>query len=52
VRQFWADEIARDPEAAIDAVIAHLQSKGVTSVYFSNDIDGTDEQSASATGTP
>jgi agmatinase len=52
VRQFWAEDIARDPDAAIDAVIAHLHSKGVTSVYFSNDIDGTDEKWAQATGTP
>jgi agmatinase len=52
VRQFWAEEIAKDPEAAIEGVVTHLRGKGVTSVYFSNDIDGTDEKWASATGTP
>ena len=52
VRQFWADEILRDPERAIDDVIAHLQKLGVTGVYFSNDIDGTDAKHAEATGTP
>src|SRR5439155_17889997 len=34
------------------AVIAHLRATGVTAVYFSNDIDGTDAEHASATGTP
>jgi guanidinobutyrase len=52
VRQFWADEILRDPDAALDAVIDHLRMLGVTSVYFSNDIDGTDAKHAEATGTP
>ena len=36
----------------IDEVIAHLKARGVTGVYFSNDIDGTDEAWADATGTP
>jgi agmatinase len=52
VRQFWAEEIAKDPDGAIEGVVAHLRGKGVTSVYFSNDIDGTDEKWAQATGTP
>jgi agmatinase len=52
VRQFWASEIAEDPERAIDDVIAHLRARGVQSVYFSNDIDGTDAKFAEATGTP
>jgi agmatinase len=52
VRQFWAEEILRDPDRAIDDVIAHLQKLGVTGVYFSNDIDGTDAKHAEATGTP
>ena len=46
VRQFWADEIRRDPERALDDVIAHLQKLAVTGVYFSNDIDGTDAKHA------
>lgn len=52
VRQLWAAEIVRDPERAIEDVIAHLRGLGVTSVYFSNDIDGTDAAFAQATGTP
>lgn len=52
VRQVWPDEIARDPDAAITAIIDHLRARDVTSVYFSNDIDGTDASYAEATGTP
>jgi agmatinase len=52
VRQLWAAEVRRDPGAAIDAVIAQLRAAGVTEVYFSNDIDGTDAAIAEATGTP
>jgi agmatinase len=52
VRQFWADEILRDPDRALDAVVDHLRARGVTGVYFSNDIDGTDAAHAEATGTP
>jgi agmatinase len=52
VRQFWAAECRARPAEAIDALIAHLRGAGVTSVYFSNDIDGTDAAYADATGTP
>ncbi|MDB4943501.1 MAG: Guanidinobutyrase [Labilithrix sp.] len=52
VRQFWAKECLEDPEGSLDAIIAHLKERGVTSVYFSNDIDGTDSAWADATGTP
>jgi arginase family enzyme len=52
VRQFWASECLRDPGAALDAIVAHVKSTGVPSVYFSNDVDGTDERFVSATGTP
>jgi arginase family enzyme len=52
VRQFWAKDILADPDAALDAVIAHVKSTGVSGVYFSNDIDGTDSSWADATGTP
>lgn len=52
VRQLWADECNREPQAAIETVIAHLRERQVTGVYFSNDIDGTDSQWADATGTP
>ena len=44
VRQFWAEEVNRDPEAAVAAIVAHVKASGVKAVYFSNDIDGTDER--------
>jgi agmatinase len=52
VRQLWADECRRDEGAAIARVVSHLEALGVDGVYFSNDIDGTDAELASATGTP
>ncbi len=52
VRQFWAAEVAADPARALDAILAHVKASGVGSVYFSNDIDGTDLTFADATGTP
>ncbi len=52
VRQFWASDARARPEAVLDELIAHLQAVGVKSVYFSNDIDGTDATWADATGTP
>jgi agmatinase len=52
VRQFWAEECRRNPAAALDALIGHLREVRAESVYFSNDIDGTDAEYAAATGTP
>jgi agmatinase len=52
VVQRWADECRREPERVVDEIIAHYKKLGVRGVYFSNDIDGTDENWASATGTP
>jgi agmatinase len=52
VRQFWAEECLRRPDAVLDELIAHLHDKGLRKVYFSNDVDGTDARWASATGTP
>ena len=52
VRQFWAKECLENPAQALDGIIAHLKKTGITGVYFSNDIDGTDERYADATGTP
>ena len=52
VRQFWAAEIRSDPARALDAVVAHVKASAVSSVYFSNDVDGTDQAFADATGTP
>jgi agmatinase len=52
VRQLWAAEVNRDPGAAAEGVLATLRAAGVREVYFSNDVDGTDERFAEATGTP
>ncbi len=52
MRQFWAEEVLADPEGALKNVIAHLHKVGVRQIYFSNDIDGTDDSHADATGTP
>ncbi|GAO04021.1 arginase family protein [Anaeromyxobacter sp. PSR-1] len=52
VRQFWAADVLADPRAALDQILAHVKATGVSSVYFSNDIDGTDQEWADATGTP
>ncbi|WP_242395418.1 arginase family protein [Anaeromyxobacter oryzisoli] len=52
VRQLWAAEVARDPAAALDAILAQVKGAGVSEVYFTNDIDGTDAAFADATGTP
>ena len=52
VRQLWAEECLRRPAESLDEVIAHLRRVGATAVYFSNDIDGTDERFGDATGTP
>jgi len=53
VKQYWAHEINSQPEAQmIQTIIEHLKSKGIKNIYFSNDIDGTDETEAAATGTP
>ncbi len=51
-RQLWAAECRQHPEKSLDTVIEHLRSIGASSVYFSNDIDGTDAKFAEATGTP
>jgi guanidinobutyrase len=52
VRQFWAEECRAAPERAIEGVIGHLRERGVTALYLSHDIDGTDAAEAPATGTP
>ncbi|HTJ44081.1 MAG TPA: arginase family protein, partial [Kofleriaceae bacterium] len=52
VRQFWAAECRARPAETLDAILDHLRGVGATSVYFSNDIDGTDATYADATGTP
>jgi arginase family enzyme len=52
VKQFWAKDILKNPDAALDEVLSHVDSTKVDGVYFSNDIDGTDSAFADATGTP
>jgi arginase family enzyme len=52
VRQLLAEEARVAPGAAIDRVIAWVREAQLTEVYFSNDIDATDEAFADATGTP
>lgn len=53
VRQFWAAEVVDWPaERLAEALIAHFRALGCTALYLSNDIDGTDEAEAAATGTP
>lgn len=51
VRQFWAAECLARPAEAMAELIAHVEARGLP-VYFSNDIDGTDDAHADATGTP
>lgn len=53
VRQIWAKE-ARElsPEALASLVLEHLDRRGLTRIYLSNDIDGTDAHWAAACGTP
>jgi agmatinase len=52
VRQLWADRVRADPAGALDEVVDLVRRSGASSVYLSNDIDGTDEGAARATGTP
>ncbi len=52
VRQFWAKDVLASPAKALDEVLAHVKSLGLSGVYFSNDIDGTDARHGRATGTP
>ncbi len=52
VRQFWAHEVRANPERALDEIASAVAAAGVEAIYLSNDIDGTDEQAASSTGTP
>jgi guanidinobutyrase len=52
IRQFWADQCLAKPDDSINAIVDHLKRTGAKTIYFSNDIDGTDEEFADATGTP
>lgn len=52
IRQFWAADCLANPSRALEDIVAHLKKTGAKCIYFSNDIDGTDEKWADATGTP
>lgn len=53
VRQIRADEAnERGPEALADEIGARFERLGVEVLYVSNDIDGTSDEYAAATGTP
>lgn len=53
VRQYWANEVQGRRAADVASEIAtHFRARGVTTLYVSNDIDGTSEEFAAATGTP
>lgn len=53
VRQFWATEVQNKGSVEVaHEIISRFESLGVTALYVSNDIDGTDSAYASATGTP
>jgi agmatinase len=52
VRQLWADEVRRDPAAAVERVVTLLRAAEVRALVLSNDIDGLDPAFAPGTGTP
>lgn len=53
VRQLWAAEcLARSVDDVADEIARHFTALGVDALYVSNDIDGTCETYAAATGTP
>lgn len=51
VVQHWAVDVMNDPAAAIDRIVGDVKATGLP-CFLSNDIDGTDGEFASATGTP
>ncbi len=52
VTQVWANEVPGNEDAMYERVAEKFAAQGVRKIYVSNDIDGTDSQWASATGTP
>jgi agmatinase len=52
VRQLWAAEVRRDPDAAVERVVALCRAAGARAVYLSHDVDGLDPAFAAGTGTP
>jgi arginase family enzyme len=51
VKQFWADEVRAAPASTLDQIVAAAKATQLP-VYLSNDIDGTSDEFADATGTP
>lgn len=51
VRQWWAQAVRADPDRALREILDAARAIALP-VYLSNDIDGTDEADADATGTP
>lgn len=52
LKQIWASEVEGNEEAIIQGTLQHFHELGIKGLYISNDIDGTDESFAPATGTP
>ena len=53
VIQYWSSEVNKSsPSEVAKKIVDHYQSKGVTEMYVSFDIDALDAKYASATGTP
>ena len=53
VRQYWPEEYqTKATSLMVDEIAQRFAQRGVDCLYISNDIDGTDSQYASATGTP
>lgn len=52
VVQYWANEVKGNEAQVIGQIVQHFHEKKVKQIYLSNDIDGTDQKDAPATGTP
>ena len=53
VIQLWAADVAAvGEEKTIQRIVEHYKESGITKIYVSNDIDGTDLSYGAATGTP
>lgn len=52
VIQHWAKDVVGHETEIAESIAAHFEAQGVTKLYISNDIDGTDSRWAKATGTP
>ncbi|MCP4445109.1 MAG: arginase family protein [Myxococcales bacterium] len=53
VRQYWPEEyLVRPITDIVNEISERFEERGVDCLYISNDIDGTDREFATATGTP